>query len=246
MSNIQAVLPYDVRISQNFPLEFTEISEGIGRYDETQYEVENIINLTDIKHGCKVLDIPCGFGRHSAFFYELGYEVTGIDISQEQISHANDAFPGPSYYASDMRKISSLEIGTFSLIVNLYSSFGYFPSVEEDRSCLVGFYDVLKNGGSLIMQLSDLERSIYNLGDKRLPYRRNKYEELDFDWDTQTLMVKYYNGTEVKSFVNMRIYSKEQLSDLLLSVGFNSVSFYGGLDGKVKNPSDRLVIYATK
>ena len=58
-----------------------EIWEKAMPTDWTKQEVDFIINELNLQEGQKILDIPCGFGRHSIELSKRGFKVTGIDIS---------------------------------------------------------------------------------------------------------------------------------------------------------------------
>ena len=43
-----------------------------------------------LPEGALVLDLPCGFGRHTRFFASLGYQVVGLDIDENRLARARD------------------------------------------------------------------------------------------------------------------------------------------------------------
>ncbi len=59
--------------------------------DRDFVEAENFIrNLTQdlqLSKDSKIIDLACGKGRHSVFLQQLGYEVLGVDLSEESIEH---------------------------------------------------------------------------------------------------------------------------------------------------------------
>jgi SAM-dependent methyltransferase len=52
-----------------------------------------------------ILDIHCGYGRHHKYLRSCGYEVFGVDISEELINKAKSIYPEykESYFVGDMR-----------------------------------------------------------------------------------------------------------------------------------------------
>ena len=103
------------------------------------------MKFLDLPIETKILDLACGQGRHSVNFNKMGYNVTGVDISKENIFKAkkyeNNSL---SFGIHDMRNPMSTK---FDLIVNLFTSFGYF---EE-------FNDNLKTLSSLKLSLNDFK-----------------------------------------------------------------------------------------
>ena len=54
-----------------------------------QQEVQQTIQLLHPPPGASILDLCCGYGRHSIPLAQRGFKVTGIDISEKQIQHAH-------------------------------------------------------------------------------------------------------------------------------------------------------------
>lgn len=77
----------------------------------------------------RLLDLACGSGRHAREFAALGYEVTGIDYSTDQVEAARRNAPGISFHCQDMRE---LDLGSerFDAITCLFDSIGY-PGTNE-------------------------------------------------------------------------------------------------------------------
>ena len=80
--------------------------------------------------GCTMVDIACGKGRHSRVLADLGYDVTGIDLSEASIE---DAKLGEDehlhFFVHDMRLPFS--INYFEYAFNFFTSFGYFKTKRE-------------------------------------------------------------------------------------------------------------------
>ena len=236
----------DPRIGQNFPLDFVDVSRKLGRYDDTDLEIDYIIEKTGILAGARILDVPCGMGRHAHIFSTRGYDVTAIDLSEIQIEQARIKSSGPCYIVGDMNNLSVLTGEKFDLVTNLYSSFGYNNSVKSDQLLLNGIFAVLGEGGQLVMELSDMDRAHAKLGGRTFPWRRNEFEEMNFDWDDQILFVNYYDAGGKKAHVNMRVYYKHQLMTMLFQSGFTSVEFSRGYFREASDNEQPLIVHATK
>jgi 2-polyprenyl-3-methyl-5-hydroxy-6-metoxy-1,4-benzoquinol methylase len=80
----------------------------------------------------KILDIPCGFGRLHKYLREFGYEVWGIDYSEELIREAKKKFPEHKdfYIRCDMRDLREVK-EKFDVVLNWFTSFGYFSEKEN-------------------------------------------------------------------------------------------------------------------
>jgi len=94
---------------------------------DAQIFMQNITSFLKLPDQTHILDLACGKGRHSVFLNSLGYKVTGVDLSENNISaaalKANDRL---NFKVHDMRDSYAEK---YDAIFNLFTSFGYF---EED------------------------------------------------------------------------------------------------------------------
>lgn len=122
-------------------------------------EVENVITLAGLKPGARILDLPCGVGRHSLEFARRGFQVTAVDRTGAYLEQASRqallAGLPVEYIQEDMRSFARPE--SFDAALNLYTSFGYFADPAEDRQVLLNFYQSLRPGGVLVMELMGKE-----------------------------------------------------------------------------------------
>jgi SAM-dependent methyltransferase len=223
---------------------FMEISDRLGRYDTTEADAREAVALLGLAPGAKVLDAACGFGRFAAALLALGCDVVGVDISPAAIAEARRRCPGPDYVVGDLTE--SLALGPFDAIVNVFSSFGYGATVADDQRVLDGWQRMLKPGGELLMELSDLQRSQARLGGIGVSVQRETNgvtELLRCDPDTHVLHIRYELG-EHELEVETRLYWAGDLERMVAAAGFADIRRYGGFDGRPKQPDDRLVLVA--
>ncbi len=98
---------------------------------EAQYFIDNLTNYLNISKGSKILDLACGKGRHSIYLNTLGYEVLGVDLSEQSIIHAKQ-------FENEKLKFTVHDMtlpypDTFDAVLNLFTSFGY---AEDDSANL--------------------------------------------------------------------------------------------------------------
>lgn len=243
MSAPQNLNPVDV-----FGPIFIEMNERLGRYEATTEEAEAIVALLELPAGARVLDAGCGFGRTAGALARIGVDATGIDISEVVIAEAERTNPGPRYVVHDLTQPLPEGLGPFDAIVNVYSSFGYGETIQDDLAVLKTWHGALKPGGRVVMELSDLERSIARIGPPGTVVDREDngvHEHLFIDPQTSILHVTYSFGgrsTEVLT----RYYEADDLVALLRQAGFEQIERYGGFDKRPKAPEDRLVLTAVR
>jgi SAM-dependent methyltransferase len=122
-----------------------------------------------LKKGSKVLDLACGNGRHSVLFAKKGYSVTGIDLSEYLIGMANKKRRTDyskyrhllNFETGDMRRIEHSD--EFDLVVNLFTSFGYFSRGKENEMVISGIAKALKRGGYFLFDFLNRDFLINNL-----------------------------------------------------------------------------------
>jgi SAM-dependent methyltransferase len=112
--------------------------------------------LAGLPAGARVLDCPCGQGRHARLLTEAGLRVDALDYSADLLAVAERTdrrliqSGALRYRRGDMRRLPRAWGGRFEAVVNLFTSFGFFDAVEDDRRVLAEFARVLKPGGVLL------------------------------------------------------------------------------------------------
>jgi SAM-dependent methyltransferase len=226
---------------------FMRVAAALGSYDTTAEDAAAMVELLDLPRGSTIVDAGCGFGRFCAALQELGMGTTGIDISPAALAEAEQRSPGPRYVLHDLTRPLPEGLGPFDVLVSVYSSFGYGATEAEDLAMLRVFHSLVKPGGRIVMQLSDLERSRFRLKSDERPVVRwtnDVKETLTVDFKTGRLHVKYELGDDVVHS-RIRMYEKEDLVAMFAEVGFSDIQSYGDFSGAPKRPEDRLVLVAS-
>src|SRR4051812_11474070 len=104
-------------------------------------EVARLIELLALPVGARILDVPCGQGRHAHLLAESGYNVDGLDYSAPLLRAAKKRGTGPNlrYARGDMRALPAKWRGKFDAVVNLFTSFGFFVQPSDDAKVIHQF-----------------------------------------------------------------------------------------------------------
>lgn len=117
---------------------------------EAEQFLDKLTARLQLEQGAKVIDLACGRGRHSVYLNRLGYEVLGLDLSANSIAH-NRQFAGEhlDFAVHDMR--NPIQAAPVDAVFNLFTSFGYFTSEEDDRRVFASVNGALKKGGYFVL-----------------------------------------------------------------------------------------------
>lgn len=126
--------------------------EPLFSLQRDRHEVARLIDVLGLPSGSRILDVPCGQGRHAHLLAEAGFDVDGLDYSPELLARARSRGTGPRlrYRRGDMRKLPAQWRGRFDAVANLFTSFGFFADPRDDRTVIAEFARVLKPGGLLV------------------------------------------------------------------------------------------------
>lgn len=217
-------------------------------------EAENFINslfaALDLNKQSKVLDLACGKGRHAIQVHELGFQVTGIDLSPESIRHAKQfEEKGLNFEIGDMR---NLQINSqFDLVLNLFTSFGYFQDDKEDQAAMNSMADSLVNGGLLVIDYLNSHYVESNLPTEEtqqkegIIFQIKKFIEDSFIVK-DIRFVDQGNEKQFQEFVKRINFN--QFKTYLEQAGLKIVNTFGDyqLNSFEKENSERLIIVAKK
>ncbi len=115
-------------------------------------DVARLIDILGLSDGERILDVPCGQGRHAHLLAEAGFDVTGLDFSRHLLDIARERGTGPRlrYVRGDMRALPEKWSGRFAAVLNLFTSFGFFLDPADDKRVIHEFARVLRPNGVLV------------------------------------------------------------------------------------------------
>jgi SAM-dependent methyltransferase len=98
----------------------------------------------------RILDIPCGTGRHANALAREGFDVIGLDL-QPGYLHTARAEGDATFAAADMRALPIAD-GSIDLVLNMWNSLGYFLDASQEAATLAEFRRTLRPGGIVLVQ----------------------------------------------------------------------------------------------
>ncbi len=117
---------------------------------EAEAFIDKLIKYLKPATGSTMLDVACGKGRHSIQLANKGFDVTGIDLSDDSINEAlqyqSDKL---NFYKHDMRL--PFWINYFDYAFNFFTSFGYFKTRREHDNAIRTIAQAIKKEGTFVM-----------------------------------------------------------------------------------------------
>jgi ubiquinone/menaquinone biosynthesis C-methylase UbiE len=208
--------------------------------------------LAGCPDGGDLLDVPCGFGRHSIPLARAGYRVVGTDRSQTLLDEARRRSGGerwPKLVQADYRKLPFAD-ASFDAALNLYTSIGFLGD-EEDTKALAEIRRVLRPGARLVIEIMHRDRLVTLgsdrhwelLGEGRLLLMQTTFDHAAGVTQTTQTLIDTGNERESRTW-SIRVYSATELIAMLDRAGFAESRCYGDLGGGPLSSESRLVIVA--
>ena len=117
---------------------------------EAEAFIDKLINYLKPPAGSTMLDVACGKGRHSLQFANKGFDVTGIDLSDDSINEALQYQTDKlHFYKHDMRL--PFWINYYDYAFNFFTSFGYFKTKREHDNAIRTIAQAIKKDGIFVM-----------------------------------------------------------------------------------------------
>lgn len=236
---------------------FSEDYLKLYRHDEgeSSREVSSVIRMLQLEEGQRVLDLACGFGRHSVLLAQKGFNVTGYDLSDSFLKKAKEIadslLVGLDLKQGDMREIPYHE--EFDAVINMFTAFGFFDREDEDLEVLKGVYKALKPGGQFLMDVINREFALSDLIHRRWINENSSYllEERFFDYFNSRLDLTnrliLANGEVKEANYSIRLYTLTEMLEMFNKAKLVLTDVYGNFDGELYSAkSPRMILAASK
>ena len=214
-------------------------------YEEAQLFMDNITEYLNLPEDAKILDLACGKGRHSIYLNQLGYDVTGADLSENSIKIASENSNDKLHFVvHDMREPFQEK---YDAIFNLFTSFGYFEKDSDNLVTLKAICESLTEYGFGVIDFMNVQHVIKNLVPeetksvdgiefhiKRYVKDNHIYKEIDFEDKGE----KFHFTEKVQAL------TLENFESMMEEAGIYLLDIFGDykLRKFFKNDSERLIM----
>lgn len=197
--------------------------------------------------GARILDVPCGIGRHSTRLAKMGYRTLGLDLSPAYVRRAQElaAREGVAdragYRVGDMRDVEAsvpAEDRPFDVAMNLWTSLGYYGE-DADVAILRGYHELVRAGGLFVLYVVNRDwlvrhfdpQGYEEFGD--LVHVEDRHLDLDASWMRNRWRFFRKRGDDLDGIATIplehRVYSLHELRSLLGRAGWHVEATFGGL-----------------
>ncbi len=217
---------------------------------EAHQFLNNILNFLKPSAGARILDVACGKGRHSIFLNQKGFDVTGFDLSPENIEfdqqYENDKL---SFFLHDMRDL--FRVNYYDYVFNLFSSFGYFEKESDNVKTIHANAIALKPGGILVLDYMNSAKVKANL----VPEQTKTINGIDFhirkEIETGNVIKKINftdHGKDFEFYEQLSLFTKQDFEKYFAKFNLSVTAIFGDykLNSHDEVKSDRLILIAKK
>jgi SAM-dependent methyltransferase len=206
----------------------------------------------DLRHADRVLDLCCGNGRHMARLSRYTDELTGLDYSGDLLQIARKQLgPSSRLLRGDMRTLP-FDVH-FDVVMNFFTSFGYFTDPDENMAVAEGIYRVLKPDGRFFMDYlnpAHVKKTLVPHSERT----QDGYRIIEDRWIDEatqrvnkTMVVDHEGETVLRSGESVRMYDRKELASLLGAAGLAIDRVFGDYSGATFDEDQpRMIIVGHK
>ncbi len=209
-----------------------------------------ILNNVDIPANAKVLDAACGNGRHAKKFAELGHNVVGFDLSKTLLKIAQEKKSNSlNYFCSDIRNVPIKT--SFDLILNLFTSFGYFNTDKENFAFVKNATTLLAKNGCFVFDYLNptyVENNLVKTSEKRIDNIKIVENRNINKSRVEKEIVISTGENRYRYFESVQLYSYATITKMFNKYGFEPHKIFGNYLGSdyCEDNSERMIIVFKK
>ena len=217
--------------------------------NEANLFIKKIVQNLKLDAEATVLDLGCGKGRHALKMSSFFKSVHGLDLSENNIKTANSyKKDNMKFFIGDMRNFNHTT--SYDYIFNLFTSFGYFNTIEENLDVLKCIHRQLKNNGHLLVDFLNPEvirNNKFNAEEKRINDVYFKIEK-DISGNFIEKKIQIKDGNKQFHFKEkVQLFDINDFEEMFMKTGFTIHSTFGNYAlENYYTKSERLILWAQK
>lgn len=209
--------------------------------EDTQKQVDFIINALNLSGKERILDLACGYGRHSLEFARRGYSVVGVDITQSFIKDATESAKKENlnveFICTDIRNYQCKQ--EFDVVLNMADgAIGYLENDAENNKIFEVIGKALKPGGKSLIDICNQLHAVMHFPKKYWEIGTNQIALPWFDYNESDKRM-LYGGFDIpfgapatppqslEAHSSIRLYSYEEVKNIFYEMGISVLAAYG-------------------
>ena len=213
--------------------------------EDARFFIDNLLAYLQPDPNHRIMDLACGKGRHSIYLNGKGYDVTGLDLQPDNVQYASEyANERLRFFQHDMRKI--FQPGAFDLVVNLFTSFGYFDTKKEHQQTIDAVAQSLRPGGRFVLDFLNPYTVIHNLvpSEKKVVDGLTFYITRSFDGEFILKNISFEDGGKHHQYTEkVKAIRRVEFLGYFEKAGLNLLEVFGDYQLSAYHPdqSERLI-----
>lgn len=230
--------------------------------EDTENQVDFIVKTLELTGKERILDLACGFGRHSISLARMGFSVVGVDFTKDFIDDAVQTANSESlridFILEDIRNLKY--DNEFDVVLNLADgALGYFETDAENFKMFDVISKALKPGGKHFMDICNAEHAEKHFPKRHWDIGSKRLSLPEFDWDAERRRMLFtdwgINFGEIavrpdnieKDAKGTRLYSISEIDVILSERNMRVIKTFSNYYGKAATHKElQLMVYSIK
>lgn len=228
--------------------------------EDTKKQVDFLINKLSMRGNERILDLACGFGRHSIELAERGFSVVGVDITKDYIDFATETAQmknlNAEFILSDIRELSF--DNEFDIVINMGDgAIGYLENDDENLKIFDVITKALKPSGRHFMDIMSADYAAHHFPCKLWDAGEKCLTLSQFEWNDKSKIMLYgqldymYDSPLAKPVIEKgnptRLYTLQEIKEIMQERGLTVIDAFSDFDGKEASADDiQLIVHSQK
>ena len=231
---------------------YDEMMDNIP-YLEWENFLLQLLFLNNVKPDAVITELGCGTGTMTELLADEGFNMSGIDLSEDMLKLAREKCPDIPLKQMDMRELVLDE--PQDVIISIADSMNYLETVDDLSKTMKGVYEALKPGGVFIFDLKTefffkyvVRNRTFRGQGKGFSYVWKNYYDEEAKCHTYDVTFKHKRQNVVENEIHKQhVFSAQDIKQAAIYGGFKSVKVYGNMTfEKPRLNDERIYVVLTK
>lgn len=218
---------------------------------EAELQVDFLVKNMELEGKERILDLGCGRGRHTIEFAKRGFDATGVDLSSFLINEGKkklEQFSGLKAKLVEGDMFALEDLGSFDVVINMFTSFGYFPEDKDNARIFEVVVNQLLSGGKFFLDYLHPSQVLRDFSEFEVKVVDGEKIEIskriEGDRVIKTILFSE-SGREYQEKV--KLYTRNKIEQMLLANDLKICEVWNDYEGNAwRENGDRQLFYCKK